>query len=112
MIPDSHHLTATPRGETLGQIYLAEPLPNSILKKQRVVLSHYILNGLITKNRRNKGKKGRNKEEMDKLKIMDNPNITNYVSKCSIGKIKIQDKIHTAEVDKTKGKTSQIHNHD
>ena len=49
---------------------------------------------------------------MDKLKIMDNPNITNYVSKCSIGKIKIQDKIHIAEVDRTKGTTSQIHNHD
>lgn len=49
---------------------------------------------------------------MDELKITDNPNITNYASKRSIGKIKIQDKIHTAEVDRTKGKTSQIHNHD
>lgn len=33
IIPDSHHLTATLRGETWGQIFLDESFPNSILMK-------------------------------------------------------------------------------
>ena len=33
IISDSHHLTATLRGETLGHIYLDESFLNSILKK-------------------------------------------------------------------------------
>lgn len=52
---------------------------------------------------------------MDKLKIMDNLNILNYMSTYSIGKMKIKCKTkHTYSLKLTepKGKTSQTQNQD
>ena len=43
IIPDSHHLTATLRGETWGQIFLDESFPNSILKKLWTIIYGYCL---------------------------------------------------------------------